>query len=408
MDYSDVQKAVLAKLLKKYESSKTYSGEQEVYQTFSINPEKVFSDYGSDFADIDKIRDFENAIEILETDSLITISRKNDRIQKITAISTDENWNKIRNILGVKEKNIQLREELDFYQSFYEDENSDEIVKAFCESQIERLKDKKKTQFAQDDASNIINLLNFILKNKNEILERELSISVLSNSKIWEEKYKSKVMKILRQSDTFLSILDGCEEEKQKDTVILEECNIFANPSYVYFKGNGKITFDNGKCLEVFSDIPFALQSTSINQISSFEIFDSNIMTIENLTSFNRMKQEDSFFIFLSGYHNSAKQYFLRKIYIQNSSKEYFHFGDIDPDGFLILENLCSKTNIDFKPYKMGISELQEYSSFGKTLEKNDITKANSLIDKGKYTDIMSYMLENNLKLEQEIVSLKW
>ena len=86
MDYSDVQKAVLAKLLKKYESSKTYSGEQEVYQTFSINPEKVFSDYGSDFADIDKIRDFENAIEILETDSLITISRKNDRIQKMCRI----------------------------------------------------------------------------------------------------------------------------------------------------------------------------------------------------------------------------------------------------------------------------------------------------------------------------------
>ena len=55
----------------------------------------------------------------------------------------------------------------------------------------------------------------------------------------------------------------------------------------------------------------------------------------------------------------------------------------------------------------MGIEELKKYSDFSKTLEENDITKANSLIEEGKFVEIMNYMLENNIKLEQEIISWK-
>lgn len=40
-----------------------------------------------------------------------------------------------------------------------------------------------------------------------------------------------------------------------------------------------------------------------------------------------------------------------------------------------------------------------------KKLEDNDTTKAQGLINKELYVDIMEYMLKNNVKLEQEIVS---
>ena len=405
MTYSKIQKKALEFLLKKYESSKTYLGKNEVSQSFSLSPEKIFPDYENDFADVDKIRDFENDIASLESDNLISILKKDDRIQKITAISSNENWQKIRLILGVKDKNEQKKEEIGFYSAIYEDSNSEQIVKDFCKHQIERLETNKDAEYVQEDAKNIIALLNFILKNKTEILERELSISVLSNSKTWEEKYKRKILKILRQSGVFDSSIENCDDEKEKNKIILEECNIFSNPSYVHFKGNGKITFENGKRLAVFSDISIALSSSSISKIASFEIDDSKIMTVENLTSFNRISDSETFFIFLSGYHNSAKQAFLKKIHKQNPNKEYYHFGDIDPDGFFILDNLRSKTQIDFTAYKMGIAELQKYSDFSKPLEQNDITKAKSLIARGKYVEVLGYMLQNNLKLEQEIIS---
>ena len=405
MTYSKIQKKTLDLLLKKYESSKTYLGKNEVSQSFSLSPEKIFPDYENDFADIDKIRDFENDIASLESDNLISILKKDDRIQKITAISSNENWQKIRLILGVKDKNERKKEEIAFYSAIFGDSTSCQIAKDFCKHQIERLETNKDAEYVQEDAKNIIALLNFILKNKSEILERELSISVLSNSKTWEEKYKRKILKILRQSGHFDALLEQCDDEKEKNKILLEECNIFSNPSYVHFKGNGKITFENGKRLAVFSDIPLALSSTSISEIASLEIDDSKIMTVENLTSFNRINDSETFFIFLSGYHNSAKQTFLKKIHNQNPNKAYYHFGDIDPDGFFILDNLRSKTQIDFTAYKMGIAELQKYSDFSKPLEQNDITKAKSLIARGKYVEVLGYMLQKNLKLEQEIIS---
>lgn len=53
----------------------------------------------------------------------------------------------------------------------------------------------------------------------------------------------------------------------------------------------------------------------------------------------------------------------------------------------------------------MSINELKKYEKYTKKLEVNDTTKAYGLINKGLYTDIMEYMLKNNVKLEQEIVS---
>ncbi len=407
MAYSKIQKKILELLLKKYESSKTYDGQNEVTQSFSILPEKVFPDYNNDFTDIDKIKDFENDIEILQINSLVVISKKQDRVSKITAISSDENWNKIRTILGVKDRNTRIKEEINFYSNIFDDSSVHKIIKDFCKTQIERLQGGKIAEYSLEDANNIIALLSFILQNKNEILERELSISVLANSKSWESKYKTKILRILKNSGYFNSLIENCADEKEVNKVILEECNIFANPSYVYFKGNGTIFFENGNITKTCSEIPFAISSASIEKINSFEITDSKIMTVENLTSFNRINNSDTFYIFLSGYHNSAKQNFLKKIYSQNAEKEYFHFGDIDPDGFYILENLRSKTSIAFKPYKMGISELENYSDYTKTLEENDISKAKALIDKGCHKEIMEYMLQHNQKLEQEIISWK-
>ena len=405
--YSSIQKQILQKLLSKYESSKTYRGENSVSQSFTIRPSDVYKEYQKDSTDINEVTDFEKQCKLLESEDFVQLDWKYERISKITAISIDENWTKIRNILGVKDKNLRLSEEKEFYSKYFEDISSHQIVKDFCKKQIARLEIGKDAEYSQEEAKDIILLLSFILHNKNEILERELSISILSNSKTWESKYKNKVLRLLMHSGCFDSLIESCADEKEKYSVILEEFNVFSNPSYIFFKGNGKISFGNGKEYVIYTDVPLALSSGVISIIDSFEIYDSKIMTIENLTSFNRLKDSDTFYIFLSGYHNSVKQNFLKKIFNQNQHKKYYHFGDIDPDGFYILQNLRSKTGIDFKAYKMGICELQKYKDFTKVLEENDIKKAKILIDNEYYTETLEYVLKNNQKLEQEIISFK-
>lgn len=134
-------------------------------------------------------------------------------------------------------------------------------------------------------------------------------------------------------------------------------------------------------------------------------IFERMLMTVENLTSFNRVQHDNTFFVYLSGYHNTAKRKFIQLIKNQNETLEFYHFGDIDPDGLLILENLKYKTGIDFKPFCMGVEQLKKYERYCKPLVENDRTKADGLIKSGKYVETVQYMLDNNVKLEQEIIS---
>ena len=77
MNLNSRQKKILEKLLYKYESSKTYKGENSVRQTFSIAPTDVYSEYNDDFEDVNLIEDFEKELKYLESESLIFTECKN-------------------------------------------------------------------------------------------------------------------------------------------------------------------------------------------------------------------------------------------------------------------------------------------------------------------------------------------
>ena len=55
----------------------------------------------------------------------------------------------------------------------------------------------------------------------------------------------------------------------------------------------------------------------------------------------------------------------------------------------------------------MSIEDLARYRDFGKSLEGNDRKKAETLMERGLYRKELSYMLQENIKLEQEIISWK-
>lgn len=91
MIFSNIQKQILQKLLTKYESSKTYKGTNSVVQNFSIKPTDIFKEYEKDSTDINVIEDFEKQCKLLESEGLIQLDWKYERISKIISISTEEN-----------------------------------------------------------------------------------------------------------------------------------------------------------------------------------------------------------------------------------------------------------------------------------------------------------------------------
>lgn len=398
---SKIQKDALNMLLDVYENSVTYKGQNIKNQSFAIKPEKIFYEYNGDYTDQDEVNQFNREMQSLMEFEFVILDYERG-IPVISKIKLNTNSiNEIYSVLKREDITVKRNREIKMYTQYM---GAHDIMDAFCKNQVERLNDYKDAKYTSDIAINILKLLKYVLGNNSDIMERELSVAVLGDTKLFEKSYKSRICSIIEEYGELeldLSVLD----KKEKEKAILEEYQVFSNPSYIFFKGNVDIHYVDGNSISVTPDNPIAILSETIARIEMIKVNSNRIVTVENLTSYNRINDNESTFIYLSGYHNTAKQRFLKKIAENNSGVSWVHFGDIDPDGYYILKNLVEKTGIAFVPLYMDVQQLINCKQYCKPLEKNDMVKANSLLKFHFYDEVMEFMLANNCKLEQEIIS---
>lgn len=415
---TSVQDKLLTLLINKYENSRTYEGTNKLNQSFGMKPTALMRGYYSDYADPDEISDFENSLKELEARGFIILDhKKNSRVISNIRLNEDK-IEDIRGAVGRKDKNRAIADEIDYYERLKErsagrdhgrcDDLPDKGIRSwFCEEETERLKAGKKARYERDEARRLIELAECIISNDRECLERELSIRFFGDSKVFEKQYRRRVCRLIGM---YLEEMKGYETAKgvsdtESDRLLLEGYGIYKNPTYVYIKGDAVIEYNGGSRIETGKDMPIALSGALLDSIEKIKINASYIMTVENLTSFHGLSMDDRLLIYTGGYHGRAVKQLIRKIRRDNDKSGFLHFGDIDPDGFLILEHLNKSCMISAEPVYMGIAELERYRTYTKPLEGNDRIKAQNLISAGKYTEILSYMLEQNIKLEQEIVA---
>ncbi len=396
------QEKVLQLLLDQYEKSKTYTGDNRKKQTFSVPPGKICSNYSDSFADIGEIEEFERDMQELSTKELVKLTVRDGEIRRIAAI--EEKIPEYYRILGREERREFLVRERRLYESYL---GKHSTLDRFCRRQLVRLERGNKAEYPLKRAEELLKLAARILENREEILERELSIGLFGDSKVFGKSYRSAVCSILEKNGDYGEKLYGITNAREKELIILGEHNIHANPSYIYLRGHGEFVLGNGTTLRVTPDYPIALSAQAVEGMTGARILCKAAMTVENLTTFHRMQSEEVFYIYLSGYHNTLKQHVIRRLAAENQTLKWYHFGDLDPDGFFILEHLKRGTGIAFETFRMGVEDLVKYRDFGKSLEENDRKKAETLMVRGLYRKELSYMLQENIKLEQEIISWK-
>ena len=397
-----LQRKILDMLLTRYENSRTYTGENKVNQTFRIKVKDIWAGYADDFTDVTEIEEFHKQVEQLEKAGLIHVRRRKDN--EIIFFEANKDYiAEYYNLLNRREKKLIFDDELRMYQKHSQDPSA---LGAFCRKQIELLLAGKKAKYQKERAENYLGLLSRILANEHELYERELSVFVLKDSKACENSYRKTVCKLLRTYGEYEDVLSGEDEERNIELLILEKHKIYPNPGYVYFKGDALVELQEGEVLELKENMPMALSADLLDKVARISPKESKVLTIENLTSFHRFKQKGFFCIYLAGYHSVRISKYLKKI-DKPEEKEWLHFGDIDPDGFMILRNLRNKTGLDFHPYRMDERILSSYQKYSRSLEEQDKTKANTLITEGFYPTVLEYMLKNNAKLEQEVIVIE-
>ena len=233
-------------------------------------------------------------------------------------------------------------------------------------------------------------------QNRKPCYIREFSIINFQDSKYFEQ-IESRIVKVFRHFSEEYGEMDSLE--------LLAEYGIYRTPNYVYFKGNAVISIG-----EATVDLSLLKQGIGISgeDFSVIRFSDlsriKKVITIENLTSFFRYCEEDSLMIYLGGYHNRIRRALLKMIYETIPDVQYYHFGDMDAGGFSILMDLRKKTGIPFKSYHMDLDTLKEYRQYAKRLNESDRNRLEKIRIEKEFSEVIDFMLEENIKLEQECI----
>jgi hypothetical protein len=383
------EKMILKNLIDKYENSKSFTGTNRVNQRFKIKIIDIFTKYNnhSEYKVFEEVND---TVEVLERKGFVKSILSGSRVVKEVYLQI-EKLPDIYSYLNRTPKD-ELNKKLESILNNYSNKNN--ILSSYCKEQLFRLSENKSVKFYNGNIKEFESILisiSKLMELEEETFIRKFSLEVLKDSKAFS-KIQNKVEKIL------IDYGDDVIEEQ-----VLSGFNLVRNPAYVNFKGSGIIKLA-GQVIdlrELNGDI--AISSKLLKDIEYIKVTGTTVITIENLTSFHSFNDRDYFVIYLGGFHNRIRRNFIRKLYKNNKDLSYKHFGDIDAGGFHILKHLREKTCVNFKPFMMDIETLKKYSGYTKKLTSNDKKRLKNLLD-SEFKDVIKYMLENNCKLEQEVV----
>lgn len=396
-------KIILNKLLDSYESSLLSAGKNE--RTIHIewrftkkNLPAYFDESSEEYVKIHIL------MQRLEDDKLIKIIWK-DKKQGHIILKVQLNIENLENAYGYAKrvpKTDLVAENVEMLTEILENTDSN-VARRFINYLLERFQENKSVkEFIElehlEESRKLISTIQEIEKNQESLYLREFSIRTFQDSKAFEQ-IQSKVFHIFQRFD------ERCQNMEMGEW--LSEHNIYQTPNYVYLKGNVCIRIENKEI-----DVSLFKQGLGISgeDIEKIEIVKKanieKIITIENLTTFFRWQENNSLINYLGGYHNTTRRNLLNKIYQVYPKAEYCHFGDIDAGGFEIYYNLCERTKIPFQMYHMDLDTLQKYENYGKKLTENDKKRLQGMLDREEIKGLIVYMLERNVKLEQECIDL--
>lgn len=399
----DYEKEILNKLVNAYRSSKKDTEENVNNRRTQIRPEKIYRGYHDNNGDYKKISDINASVRALEEKGYISYSREHFGTGIRVIYLIDGKISEIESYLAGKYGIVSKGDKLKVLEQII---SRYESASAVCEYKCQELKKHLADRHIPndlDELDDILKAIAFIDNNDQTLYIREVSVQVYGDSKYFEEKTIDAVCTLLRKFS------NAQHPDGEIHDEILNRYHIFREPQKISIKGNAVIHI-NGTEVDISgfeNGIEFA--SDELDRIDTVNIRAKSFMTIENRTSYLRYKADDKVIMYLGGYADRYQRDLIKLIHRFNPHIAYLHFGDIDAGGFRIHQNLCKITDVGFEMLFMSENELAdpEYSSCLHKLTENDINALQKLNEIPEYRDVTAYMLENNVKLEQEIISLK-
>ena len=399
MSNKDYKQIILDGLLKKYNNR--YAKNITTNRRIILKPKEVYKDYDRNNADILEKQGINEAVTVLTGMGFVTADylKFSDDIEKI--YFSEEKLNAVYEYLkeeyGVIPQSIISKQVHEIVNKYI---CTEKIVQHYCESILAQVEDPRCILVPEKIEANL-KMFSFLEKNKENLYVREASMLVYGDSKWFENNNYEEIC-------TFLRTATGrTKEEGERNDNILSFFYVTPAEQEIFIKGNWIIELEQ-YALDISKlQAGIAIASSDVRRIKSISVNAESVMTIENKTSFQRLRDGKFAMMYLGGFANRDQIEFLKKVISDNPNIRYYHFGDIDIGGFLIHKHLCRETSKSFEMYCMGIEQLRDirFSHCLKELADNDMSRIGTLMEVDLYNEVLKYMKENNVKLEQEIVS---
>lgn len=399
MNYEEM---ILTKLVGSYRKSRKDLNGSVIKRKTVIRPEKIYPGYHMNSGDYDRISAINETVHELNEKGFISYDLESFSTEIKAIYLNDARITDIEEYLKTKYGYITKDEKLTKLDLIIDRYSKASPV---CEKECEKLKEYRKKRIVPKDLDmldGILKAVSYIENNRVMLYIREASMLIYGDSKYFEKNTLEDVCGLLRK------YTDYVPEDGEMSDEILERYDICKGPRQLMIKGDADIRI-NGRTIEAGGmNDGIIISASEIPRIEEITINAPVFMTIENLTSYLRYKDSNKVTMYLGGYSNRDQRDFLKLVYKYNPGLRYLHFGDIDAGGLRIHRNLCEITGIDIGLCLMSEKELsdQRYEHCLQKLTDNDRIRLENLKVYPEYTQLVDYMLENNCKLEQEIISL--
>lgn len=270
------------------------------------------------------------------------------------------------------------------------------LVGRFCIAMLDRIAQRKDIEYGLAKDIKLLEDVLWALVNI-EKLTKETYIRNFSEMVFHDSKRLQSILNpIIR---ILLEYGDGVG---QKETV-LAQYNLISNPGYVYIKGDWRICCQGQYISTKIFRGGISISSDALDGIDQIQVPGGKVVSVENLTTYHDTKESQGAIIYLGGFLNTVRTNFLKKLYVFEPNAGFFHKGDLDPYGFLILENLKEKTGIPFEPMEMDLETLRRCHRAGyfRPLDEADRKTINAPA-LAEYQSILQYMIQHDCKVEQE------
>lgn len=396
------EEKILTYLVDNYRKSKKDSGDNKTNRRTQVKPEKLYKKYNANDGDFEEISKFNQAAERLSKLGFIRSVKETFGTQIQCIFLVDECIQEAEQYLAKKcgyvSKDMQIEKLRNLVGKY---KNASPICEKECARLLESIAERKVPKNI-DELDDVLKAIAFIENNQEELYMREMSMKVYGDSKYFENVSLQPVCSMLRKYS----------KQNLRDGELLDEIlliyRITREPQKLCIKGKAIINIGGTEVdISGFSE-GIEFQASELKNIKSVKLMVPKFMTIENRTSYLRYSKDDVVIFYLGGYANRHQRDFIKMVYASNMDACYVHFGDIDAGGLWIHHNLCEITGTNFELFSMSADELKniEFASCLHELSENDRVRLHELMKNERYRDVVQYMLCNNVKLEQEIVSL--